>query len=404
MSEHALDAANWLDHLIPKVTANLDNDFDDARYDLLSPDDTFFVSSMCFVKIIANSSRKDAPKDKSLSVVVKKPPQSVAVREMLSADAQFHNEILFYRKYAMDSDEFPRFIYADEKPPTDTVLVLENIGQWGYSLCQWRYNVPVEYTLAAFREIARFHAKGYVMKQRRREEFFKLVGDIWESRYDKNPDNGMKLVIKATATRAVDYLRDHGHDKLACDKLEAYLDDAYENIVLKSIEPEEPLSTLCHGDFTLNNTFFKRENGQVKAMFIDFALMRYGSPIIDLTTFLCLHCAENLDKEMLDTVLRAYHDSLEQRLAEDGIEDCDKFSYESLREEYKRKGLLGFIIASFFLALLMGKSDQTPEEFAELDVEVWTRIMRELGGDEISEILANLLLKMQEFGCLDHVM
>lgn len=393
-----------LDRLIAKVVSSVDKNLTDVRYELLSPDDSFFMSSMFFVKITGTSNTEGSAKTKTMSIVVKQPPRSPAVREMMLSDAQFHNEILFYKRYIGDSEDLPRFIYAEENPPMDTVLVLENICQWGFGLCQWKYNAPLEYTLAAFREIARFHAKGYTMKERRRDDFFKFVGNLWETRYEKNTENNMKVVIESTSVRGVEYLRDQGHDEKFCDKLEAHLSKAYNSVVLKSIEAEEPLATLCHGDFTLNNTFFKRESGELRAMFIDFALTRYGSPTIDLSTYLCLHCAEDLDKELLDDVLKVYHDSLEQCMLENGIMDCDKYSYEALVEDFKKKGLLGFIVASFFLPMLMGKCDQTPEEMAETDMEEWAKTLHDLGGDEISAILGRMLLKLHEFGCFDHVM
>lgn len=63
------------------------------------------------------------------------------------------------------------------------------------------------------------------------------------------------------------------------------LKNAYEDVILKFIEAEEPLATLCHGDSTINNTLLKNENGKLKTMFIDFALIRYGSLILDLKLF-----------------------------------------------------------------------------------------------------------------------
>ncbi|KZC13941.1 hypothetical protein WN55_06292 [Dufourea novaeangliae] len=357
---------------------------------------------MLFVNIIANSTNEDTDK-RTVSIVVKKPSQSAALREMMRCDAQFHNEILFYERFAKEHEDLPICYYAEERPPAKTVIVLENIGEREFQLCSWRYNVPMEYTLAAIREIALFHAKGYTMKEHSRAEFFDIVENLSETRYDGNPENMLRHVMNRTSTRSIEYLRNRGHDREFCDRMDAYLGDSYENIVLPICKPEEPLATLCHGDFTLNNTFFKRTNGEVKAMFIDFAMIRYGPPVIDLSTYLCLHCAEELDKDMLDGVLKVYNDTLVGRLAENGVEELERFSYETMREDYRKKGLVGFAIASFFLAIVMGKSEHSPEDMAQISTEEVAIALRELGGDEISEILANMLLKLKDFGCLDHV-
>ncbi|XP_053977208.1 uncharacterized protein LOC128875563 [Hylaeus volcanicus] len=396
---------SWLDSLVAKVIANLE-DFNDATYELLTPDDSFFVSSMFFVKITANSNEKDASKTKTLSLVVKRPTPLAAARDIMHIDAQFHNEILFYRRYAMGSKDFSSLIYADENPPTESVMVFENVTKKGYSLCKTVHNVPLEYTMAAIREIARFHGKGYVMKHRKKEEFFSIVGDIWETRYFNDPSDEFEMMINRTSSRAIEYLRKNGYDKDFCDKMKPFLDNLTENYINKCVEPEEPLSTLCHGDFTLNNTFFKKENGELKAMLIDFALMRYGSPVIDLSTYLCLHCAEDLDKDLIVNVLKMYHDSLVQYLTENDIQDhviSETYSYEAIREEFRKRSLLGYTIASFFLAMTMGKSTFTPEEIGQMESHERLDVLYELGGDEISGILARMLLNLKEFGVLDDI-
>ena len=403
MCEDVGHNSTWLNCLMRKVGENLGKDFNDLRYELAEPDESFFISSMFFVNITANASNGDTNKKRTASVVVKRPPSQPFMREMMNTDAQFHNEILFYRRYAGGHDDLPQCIYADEKPPEESVLVLQNIGQQGFKLCQWKYRAPLEYTVAAIREIARFHTKGYVMKERNRDEFFDFVRTIQEVRFESDLENIMKMVINSSMNRGVDYLRDHGHGGEFYDKLRSKFENGYQTVMLEVVKPEEPLATLCHGDFTLNNTFFKREDGELKVMFIDFAMIRYGSPVIDLSTFLSLHCAEELDKDMIDKALKVYHDSLKQCLAENGIEDCERFSYEAVHEDYKRKGIFGYVIASFFLAMLMGKCEISTEELAALDMEEQARLIRESGGDEISEILGNMLLKLKEFGCLDEI-
>lgn len=389
-----------LDPLINKIVANLGKDFDDVRYEISVPEDSFFISNLYFLNI--NSNAKDTDKKRTVNVVLKKPPAIADVRDVMRTNEQFHNEILFYQRYAKHHEEFPRCLLAEEKPPSDSVIVLENvIAQRGYDISKWKHDVPIEYTMAAFREIARFHAKAYVAKERRGEEFFDFVNGLQEVRYYS--ESILKVVYDGTANRSVKYLRERGYDPRFCDKLEDKLRNTYDDLVMKYVKPEEPLATLCHGDFTINNTLFKNENGEIKCMFIDFALTRYGSPVLDLSTFLCLHCARQLDKSMLDKVLKAYHDSLSRCLEESGV-DSEKYSFEALREDYKRKGLFGFFVATFFLPTVMGLGDCSPEKFIKIDIQNWGSALCEQGGDECSEIMANMLLRLKEFGCLDDLL
>lgn len=389
-----------LDPLINKIVANLGKDFDDVRYEISVPKDSFFISNLYFLNI--NSNAKDTDKRRTVNLVLKKPPVIASVRDVMKTDEQFHNEILFYQKYAKHHEEFAQCVFTEEKPPSDSAIVLENVVvQRGYDICKWKYDMPIEYTMAAFREIARFHAKAYVTKEKRREEFFDFVNELKEVRYYS--ESILKVVHDETASRSVEYLRGRGYDPRFCDKLENKLRNAYDGLIMKYVQPEEPLATLCHGDFTINNMLFKNENGEIKCMFIDFALTRYGSPVLDLSTFLCLHCARQIDKSMLDKVLKVYHDSLTRCLEENGV-DSEKYSYEVLREDYRRKGLFGFFIATFFLPTVMGLSCGGPEELFKMDIKDWGSVLREQGGDECSEIMANMLLGLKEFGCLDDLL
>ncbi|XP_076231126.1 uncharacterized protein LOC143177186 isoform X2 [Calliopsis andreniformis] len=363
------DCRTWLEALVAKIPESLGKEFTNASYDISSPTDCFFVSTMFFVNLTANSSSENEEK-KTVSMVVKKPSMTEDTRELVRSDFQFHNEILFYNRFAKYHENLPRCIYSEEKPPTDSVIILENISHRGYELCQYKYRVPLEYIVAAIQEIARFHTKGYVMKERNKEEFFDFVRDLLEVRYDLDPENRLKVVTNLATSRGVDYLRDQGYDRDFCEKVHTKFENAYQNVVLPAVEPEEPLATLCHGDFTLNNTFFKREGGKLKTMFIDFALTRYGSPVIDLSTFLCLHCAEELDKDMLDSLLKAYHDALKQSLMENGMSDCEKYSYEALYEDYKRRGLFG-------KPREVGFSDMSFLVFMKEEIDLETNLPRE---------------------------
>lgn len=403
MCEETKNCHAWLDPLVDKITTNLGKNFNDIRYEVSTPNESFFLSSLFFVDIISNSATDNDDKEKEISnsVVVKTPQTLNRLREVMRWDEQFHNEILFYKRYAKYYDQVPRCVYVEQNDSLDSVIVLENIvTQQGYDLCKWKSDIPMVYTIAAFREIARFHARAYTVKKNHKEEFFDFVKNIQEVRFC--PESIMKLVFDTSATRWLDYLRKQGHDKQFCDKVEARFENAYD-LALKFIEAEEPLATLCHGDLTINNMFFKNENGKLKTTFIDFALVRYGSPILDLSTFICLHCANNIDKNMLDNVLKVYHDSLIQCLKENDM-DCEQYPFEAFYEDYKKKGLFGFFIASFFLSTVMGKCVIGPEDFDQIEISEWMKTMSHIGGDEINKVLANMLLQLNEFGCLDYVL
>ncbi|KYN36629.1 hypothetical protein ALC56_08419 [Trachymyrmex septentrionalis] len=221
--------------------------------------------------------------------------------------------------------------------------------------------------------MGRFHGKGYVMKELQCEKFFDIMKQIQEIRFDAKYE--WKSMMNVNATRAVEYLRNHGHDVTFCDKMEALFSQAFDNVMMKIAEPREPLSTLCHGDFTLGNILFKTENDKYDAMLIDFALF--------------------------------YHNALKKYLLEAGVSNIEKYSYEALLDDYRRSGLFGFIIASFYLPIVRGYYTIDIEQLAHVIYvdrgnNAFAFEMKQCGGDEISKILADMLLYLVDLGCLTY--
>ncbi|XP_071636674.1 uncharacterized protein [Temnothorax longispinosus] len=399
---HTEDFEKSNKEVISKIIEDLGQNVDEVRYELSEQADNI-MSTVHYICVKFKNRTKGQSEE--LSLVIKRPSRIEYFRRLTRSDFQFHNEILFYQMYAQPGENFAKCFYTDERPPIDSVIALENVNGRGYYSCPYKYDAPLEYTLAAFREMGRFHGKGYVMKELQREKFFDIVKQCQETRFNSTCDE-YKNYVDIIATRAVEYLRNHGHDVTFCDKTEALLSKAFDNVMIKAVEPREPLSTLCHGDFTLSNTLFKTENdGQYRAMLIDFAYFRYSTPVVDLSTYFCLCCSNDMRKDKFFEIMRVYHDALKEYLLEASISDVEKYSYDALLDDYKRGGLFGFIIASHFLPVLMGYYDINNDDTIGNNDEFFEGALRnkQLGGDEMSKILADMLLHLRDLGCLKYV-
>ncbi|XP_011871523.1 PREDICTED: uncharacterized protein LOC105564042 [Vollenhovia emeryi] len=393
---------SWIKEAMPKIIESFGPDISEVRYEITEPT-SLRMSSMYHACVKFKNRLTDQNEEHYM--ILKRPAQVEIWRQMTGSDFQFHNEILFYRIYARPNDNLPRCFHVDEKPPTDSVIALENVNKRGYCPCPYKYDVPLEYTLAAMREIGRFHGKGYVMKELQKENLFEIVRQIQDPRFEERVKsiNEFKLLCNSQATRAVEYLRSHDHDAIFCDKMEALLSNAFDEVMMKTIKPFEPLSTLCHGDFTLDNTLFKMEDdGQQRAMLIDFALITYSTPVVDLSTYLCLHCSNEMRKDKFSEIMRAYHNSLKEYLLDAGVWNDEKYSYDALLDNYKKGGLFGFVIAAYFLQNLMGYSDKDKQQTMDLDFVEYLKLLKQKGGDKVSKILADMLLQLRDFGCLEH--
>ncbi|EZA55347.1 hypothetical protein X777_04801 [Ooceraea biroi] len=400
------DTQRWLKEVMSKIIDNLGPDIDKARYELYQLVDTV-MSTQFYVRVkFRDRSKKNG--DEEISLVLKRSAQTnPEIRRGYCMDSQFYNEIVFYRTYAQLHDNLPRCYYVDYRPPTDSVIALENIVQRGYHPCPYTMDVPLEYTLAIVRVLARFHGKGYVMKELRREEFLDIVAGFRKTRFEEVPyDNIFGNLIGQSATRAVEYLRRHGYDADFCDKTEALFSNAMENVMMEAIQPREPLCTLCHGDFTVSNMFFKAEDdGKYSAMLIDFACVSYLTPATDLSMYLCLFSPNGLTKDNFYKIMRVYHDTLKECLLDAGIQDVAKYSYEAFLDDFRKSSLYGFCAATSYLPICLGYSIPIcPKKVFEMGFTAYANICKQAGGDEVSKILADTLLRLKELGCLEHVL
>lgn len=385
--------------LATKAAKCINKDATDVRYDASVPGNTVIMSNT-FGVTIEFKTKKGIEKHK---VIVKIPPKDRPNFELF-IDQQFHNEILFYRTFGRDCKDFPKAIYIEENAE-NSVIILENMNTRGFKLLPEKFNAPLDHVIAVMRGIGRFHAKAYVMKEFRREEFLKIIGDIQEARYQEEEGSHFEMFTNTVSTAIIKSLRARNYDKAFCDEMEKFLENAYRNIMLSSTKPVEPLATLCHSDLTLNNILFGEENGEVRPVFIDFGLIRYTSPGIDLSTFTYLCCSNEIRKEKLSDIFRAYHDELKKYLIEGGIQDLEKYSYEALFEEYKRRVLFGYIIASFYLTTLTGQNTMSLSEVNELDTEecgylctAWST------SEEDSKVFVDMFLDIKDLGGMDHIL
>lgn len=242
----------WIEKVVSEIIENLGSEMDKVRYEL-SNSIKLITSDIYYICVKFTSKVKG--EDDELFMILKRPMQQKIARQIMNVDPQFHNEILFYSMYAQSDENFAKCLYVDERSD-DFVVALENVNKKGYYPCLYEYDAPLEYILAAVREMGRFHGKGYVMKEQQREKFFNIVKRLHETRYDSTK-HSFKFFINFVAPRAIEYLRNQGHDAIFCNKMEIVLPNAFDLIMMKMVEPVESLSMLRHDDLTLTNILFK---------------------------------------------------------------------------------------------------------------------------------------------------
>lgn len=109
-------------------------------------------------------------------------------------------------------------------------------------------------------------------------------------------DETHRSTLNMRIPRVTRALRARGYDPDFTDKIAVLFEDCLPNVLMKCVEPIEPLATIVHGDCTINNILFRfKDNGpagkELQAMLIDFALLMYSSPATDTSNFIYLSCS-----------------------------------------------------------------------------------------------------------------
>lgn len=86
-------------------------------------------------------------------------------------------------------------------------------------------------------------------------------------------------------------------------------------------------------------------------------------------------------------------------MREHKVWDPIKYSYDAFWEDYKRCAIFGYIIAVYFLPMMVEFEKNT--EILSMDFDTIDRCNREGGGEALSNALVDMLIDMREAGMLD---
>jgi hypothetical protein len=94
---------------------------------------------------------------------------------------------------------------------------------------------------------------------------------------------------------------------------------------------------------------------------IDWQVMRYCSPDIDLVYFFFICTDQQLRQKHFDELLNIYHNSLKELLEQLGGDVMTQFPFTALLRQLKKFGRLGVITASMAVPMLQTKSEDLPD-------------------------------------------
>jgi len=155
------------------------------------------------------------------------------------------------------------------------------------------------------------------------------------------------------------------------------------------MEPTEPLSVLCHGDFNRNNTLFRYDDGgrPADALPYDMATVRYGSPALDLSFFLYMNTDRRTRDDHWDALLDEYCETLAASAGDVPVPDRGQ-----LDAEMRGRAFYGLAHGSFFLRMMLEeRKPVNPLEFVGKNSDQTLEIILSFGGERATEWVADVV-------------
>ncbi|KAK6621462.1 hypothetical protein RUM44_001269 [Polyplax serrata] len=365
-------------------------------------------------RVRATGTRNKQPWSKSF--VYKCLPTSRIRREAFKSDALFLNEVSFYTRVlpAMlkfqssrgcdDFNEVPKVFLAKED-----VLVLEDMKQRQYVMADRKKFLNVEHCEAVVKALAKFHGLSLGMKSLEPELFqSEVVDSVTECLFKTENEEWYRDYYKSATENAVEFVKEclvTTEDRTKyLDKFENFLDESFFGRMVRLVQPEEPISVVCHGDCWTNNILFKyTETGQLSRLcFLDFQLIRYGSPALDLVNFLYVCTSSVLRSSHMNYLIGVYCDTLKGFLLKLGS-SSDLFGgldfTDIIHQEIHRCGKFGLGLAVDMIPISTCDSDQAPDLYADVaenseregesEKPVWTKseVCRRRMTDLVQELI-----------------
>lgn len=296
--------------------------------------------------------------------IVKAPLADGVINENIFVE----NEVQMYKDFIPKSVELSKLDIFPKtyKCPLANCLVLEDLNETGYVMCEEGKRLDHKQAKAALAALAKFHAVSVAMKhtdpdciERNGVETCYTNDPKYAARF--KPRILMRLYGVATVLKTI---KD-------CEKYGDLLNDASEEfwkLMVEVFKPNSKMNVLNHGDFWKNNILFKYSGtGLVSGVkIIDYQMRRYCSPGIDLL-YLFWTSADNGVRLRMYELLEFYRHTLNNTLAE--LRCPERLLRHELKEEISKCSPI-ILLISLFLPVIYPDPDvlvnlnesQTPEE------------------------------------------
>ena len=265
----------------------------------------------------------------------------------------------------------------------DKVLIMQNLKDEGWrDAINKKEGLDIEHVRAAIKWMATYHAITYAFLEEYEgglekaekdfQIFFYKFNDLldWEKEIEPFRDVGNNSQ-SAMFKRFEQKNPGGNYETFLEDLIEKHLDMGTAAMKVRDHQKYK-LKTICHGDPWFNNMMFKYKDGNKfdDILFIDFQIVGYTSPGLDLVYFLGSSTTGDLRKKYLPHILTLYHTIFINAVERLGV--TVDFSYEDLLDDFRKARVHGLNFAITAIPSILAENTEDI-----IDTEEWIKAMNE---------------------------
>lgn len=346
--------------VLDTVVANLQLPHADISIKSLTSGGANYTSALYSVTI-------SAPDQGDLKLFAKVADVNVNLRKEMNIELLYSTEQIVYNhlvgvyekiqdKYDISPEHrfvFPKFYGGEEALGLETV-VMEDMTASGYAPYSRFDSIDWELAAVAVEDLAKFHALSFAYQKEDPDNFAK-DNDRLRFVRDKIDFTSMKDTWAQIGASALEVVKEEHKDKFS----KIISDCATRDVFYKF---RGPLSTkvLCHGDYRVSNLLFRRENGVLQQIVVDYQTVHSGCPVTDLLYLEFLGTDQAFRNKHHNRLYDYYFSELTKALDRFDIDVNKVYPRETFEKEIKEMYSVALTIAMVVLPLVLVDTERAP--------------------------------------------
>lgn len=282
-------------------------------------------------------------------MIIKTTPKSIGRRKTFRSSEVFSNEINFFNVVLKAFQEF-QDVKKDAKYPFREIakclvshldgendfLILESLTPYGYETASRQESMNIHLTRLIMQTLGRFHALSFLIRDQSPKMFEEITSVLQENYYASRLKAWYHDFSQIQIDIALDAVGKIYGGTIVEERAKKFLTEGtlYDKMV-KMAYTRNRFSVIGHGDcwtpnFMIHSTKLDGREVPVKAKMIDFQLARYGSPVLDIAFFIYSCTTEEVRSKHYDELIKAYHTSLSEMIADYGSNPEYLFPFSAL--------------------------------------------------------------------------